>query len=30
MALADDPGETLELFGVDLTQEHALGAITSG
>ena len=24
LALADDPGETLELFGVDLTQEHAL------
>jgi len=24
LALAADPGETLELFGVDLTQEHAL------
>jgi putative ABC transport system permease protein len=24
LALAEDPGETLELFGVDLTQEHAL------
>jgi putative ABC transport system permease protein len=24
MALAEDPAETLQLFGVDLTQEHAL------